>query len=566
MGQGTKVYWNGQTMQAEAEKQIFETIKLTDEDFINTCYFEQKALSRIVTEKAAERLRIVGAWMQLDPLQQMHKWVGLQLSKVEKDLAGARASADMCRSTVDQAVTTLGIPDGAVLVPGEAGESTWFQVRLGELEAHIAQYEEMLGTAEGTLLGINEMSKMAVSANRYTMVTNELNQLRMTIKPEAKRALKDDLEKRRLTVVNVSAQRGAVAREVSERERQAVSGFSGVCPVACAPCPVPDYVAEQQQTSTQAFEKAKSSLAHLTQSYELAAQNQTLAHDQLMSYERMNTRFTELEQEEVRLRPLAEQYALVSSELQGVEPEDLRTQVQSYREEIDNTRAEHARVKAFAQAVEKAADALMQWEERVEELGDNVATHREALVLLGPVGAQRRIAEGALQQIEQGANVLLTRSNIPLSVKMEWSREGDDHAKTCDQCGAPFPKSARVKVCTRCNSERGKNIINKLEVRLSNWSGAATDLGGGAIQLAASAWLRRKRGSPWSTAILDEPFGSLDTAKRRAFAAHLVSMLGSEYGFAQSFIIAHHASVLDALPGRIEITSDGTFSMAKVAA
>lgn len=567
MGQSTKTYWNSTVMQAEAEKQIFETIKLTDEDFINTCYFEQKALSRIVTEKAAERLRIVGAWMQLEPLQHMHKWTAAQLTQTEKELAAARASADMCRFTVNEAVATLGIPDGAVLVPSEAGERTWFQGRMEGLEREIAQHEESLGTTEGTLLSINEMTKLAVDANRHKTVKYELLTLQHSIKPDAQKALKDDLEKRRLTVVNVSEKRGAVAREVSSRERLRVEGFSGTCPVACAPCPVPDYVAEQQETGALALSKAQDALKELTQTYETAAQNQTLAHEQLMTFERGRTRQAELENEEQRLRPVAEQFERVKGELQQeLEPEDLRHQVHEYQEAINAARAEHSRVKTYGEAVEKAADALLEWEDRAEELGDKAATYREALVLLGPAGAQRRIAEGALQRIESGANVLLTRSSIPLTVKMEWSREGDDHAKTCEQCGAPFPKSARVKVCTRCGSERGKNIINKLEVRLSNWSGAATDLGGGAIQLAASAWLRRKRGSPWSTAILDEPFGSLDTAKRRAFAAHLVTMLGSEYGFAQSFIIAHHASVLDALPGRIVITSDGTYSTAKVAA
>jgi len=56
--------------------------------------------------------------------------------------------------------------------------------------------------------------------------------------------------------------------------------------------------------------------------------------------------------------------------------------------------------------------------------------------------------------------------------------------------------------------------------------------------------------------MLDEPFGQMDAANRRAFAGHLPAIL-RQSGFGQAFVIAHHSSVLDALPGRIEIESDG---------
>lgn len=568
IGHGTKVYWGTDAMQAEAEKKIFEATRLTDEDFINTCYFEQKQLNRIVTEKPGERLRIVTSWMQLEPLQRMHARVAAQLGKVEKDIQLARGSQQQCRTNVDEVVQRLSVPAGAVLVPGEQGEVTWFQAKLEELEAQIAATEDRANQVEGSLMSLEAFRDLELQATRYEQVTDALAPLKERATLETKRSLQDALEERRQLVAQASEEKGILQREVTQRRQVLAHGFrnAAVCPVMCETCPVPEYVNERVQNNVLLQQGAEMKLRTAEAEYEVAARNQSLVNDQLLTFEREYTQLREKELEAARLRPTYEQWQqAMRAQPHLLDADAARAEMQELRTSLTFLREQYALVKACGENVEKSADALWEWGDRVEQLEDKASSLREALVLLGPTGAQRRIAEGSLAKIEQGANTLLGSSHIPLSVRMEWSREGGDIAKTCAQCGAPFPKSAKVKLCAKCGAARGQNIINKLEVALSNWSGAATDLGGAAIQLSASAWLRRKRGSPWSVAVLDEPFGSLDTAKRRAFAAHLASMLAGEYGFAQSFIIAHHAAVLDALPGRIEITSDGTHSIARAA-
>ena len=68
-------------------------------------------------------------------------------------------------------------------------------------------------------------------------------------------------------------------------------------------------------------------------------------------------------------------------------------------------------------------------------------------------------------------------------------------------------------------------MVHRLDIELSDRSGAAEDLAGAAFQLSASAWLRSERNSAWSVALLDEPFSQLDAGNRRAFATHLAAML-----------------------------------------
>ena len=64
--------------------------------------------------------------------------------------------------------------------------------------------------------------------------------------------------------------------------------------------------------------------------------------------------------------------------------------------------------------------------------------------------------------------------------------------------------------------------------------------------------------------MLDEPFSQLDAGNRRAFATHLAAMLSGRYGFSQSFVVSHNQETVAMLPGRIEITSDGGRSVARV--
>jgi DNA repair exonuclease SbcCD ATPase subunit len=158
----------------------------------------------------------------------------------------------------------------------------------------------------------------------------------------------------------------------------------------------------------------------------------------------------------------------------------------------------------------------------------------------------------------------MRETGIALEFTVSWSQETKKPAEFCDQCGAPFPASARVKQCGRCSAERGRKLSNELRVELSDKSGGADDLAGVMFQLAAAHWLRRYQGSEWAIFLVDEPFGALDVAHVRRLSAHLGRLLGEQFGAVQAFIVAHHAEVLEATPGRIHITSSESTSVIEV--
>ena len=55
---------------------------------------------------------------------------------------------------------------------------------------------------------------------------------------------------------------------------------------------------------------------------------------------------------------------------------------------------------------------------------------------------------------------------------------------------------------------------------------------------------------------IDEPLAACDAPNRRALAKVLATMLGSSYGFKQSFIVSHSTDTVDMMPNRVEIIAE----------
>ncbi len=163
---------------------------------------------------------------------------------------------------------------------------------------------------------------------------------------------------------------------------------------------------------------------------------------------------------------------------------------------------------------------------------------------------------GELRTIETAANAMLAGAGVDLSIAIRWGNPSSTTlAPSCDGCGHVY-QGVKQKNCPRCEAVRGPKLDDKLEVELSDRSGAAEDLAGIALQLAASAWLRARRGAAWAMVAIDEPFGALDVSNGRALAVHLAGML-SRGAFRQGFVIAHTPAAMDALPSRLQVTGTG---------
>jgi DNA repair exonuclease SbcCD ATPase subunit len=153
-------------------------------------------------------------------------------------------------------------------------------------------------------------------------------------------------------------------------------------------------------------------------------------------------------------------------------------------------------------------------------------------------------------------------------LRFSWARELADKATACDECGYVYA-TKRGDECPTCKAPRGKKLAQELELLCDDGSGLEEDarfnsggtraIVGAAVRLAASAMLRRMRGSSAAWAIVDEPFGSLDAENREQLARTFAGMLNS-VGLEQAFVVSHDPVLLEALPHRIVIDRDGSSS------
>jgi DNA repair exonuclease SbcCD ATPase subunit len=191
-----------------------------------------------------------------------------------------------------------------------------------------------------------------------------------------------------------------------------------------------------------------------------------------------------------------------------------------------------------------------------------LGVYRAAAVILGRAGVQRVVAQRAIAEIEASANERLACSGIDLSIALVYGKELSGLADVCEACGEPFPKSQRVKGCAVCGATRGPKRDDKLHATLSSRSGAADDLAGYALQTAATAWLRRYRGTAWNVCIADEPMASLDEEHRGQLARAILSMARADRS--QVLIVSHDSAIREMFPNRIEIVSDDKWSRVEV--
>ncbi len=516
-----------------AQAAIFKRYGMNEADLFMAAFFKQKEMARLLTMDPASRMQLVSDWLELGPLQKAEELAGQLARKSEVELATVRDRLIQSGTEVER-LEQAGLD--AELVTAEVDvQACSADVRALQAEhaAAATRYALERDAAEFERLNARGLSIKNALAGLEPVQPERLVQIR-------KCREEDRVEQQRAL---------AEARQV-----KTAGDFDGACPVAGIACPAKEQInkgsAEARALKARLDEKARE-IGQV-----VAANEQTRAAEEARAQQ-----IDYLERERAQLRPRALALIDAADELAKLKPgaddtgallEAAQNRLRSAFERVARLKADRDRLELL-RATQEGAAGQIATEERATKLArTSVLVYR---------AAQRVVAESTMSSVERGANAILADSGIDLTVRVTWAREGNGPAKACDQCGAGFPVSAKVKECPSCGAKRGKHTVEKLEIGSSNQSGANEDLAGIAIRLAASSWLRQRRQAGWSIAAIDEPFGALDQSNKRALSQHLVGMLSRPgSGFAQAFVVGHERAIMDALPNRIELigSKEGT--------
>lgn len=521
--------------QAEADRLFLKHLSFSEDDFSTVGYFEQGKMSRIIHARPEDRMDAVRGWLDLGQAEQAESRAKDLASMRVKELQRLRSrhevlsETDLTSTLPDKAAFEKVFSETAVQMEAIHREVGRRQIQLTH-QATVTRYREILSEKKELTLEVAQIPEDL--EERFKDASSAVNELRI-VAAEAK-------------------------REVSNKSRIALGMFDGVCPVASIECPATKQINRDRVASAQALQEAKKVFSDATYRLQTVSnefEEISVAHTQAVQ-KRRDLERRQRDVDKLKDSFLEAKQALKESENQQSDQE-LRIEYSRLRQLQTEAQEALASLKAKQEQRLRTVQELEALDESIQTIGGLAAAAIQARSIFK--ATQRRVAERVLEVIGNRANNLLSGAGIDLSVDIQWEQEGKKYASACEMCGTSFPASAKVKICSSCNAERGQQIIHKLKFEVSEQSGGANDMGGVALQIAAGSWLLHKRQSPWQTLMLDEPLAALDRTTRRAAAKQFMNLLDSS-AYRQVFVIAHSQEILDQFPSCviIHVAKDGT--------
>lgn len=538
-----KFYRSGSKVitQARAQAALEEHIGFSKDDFFSTFFYEQKQIGALVTSGAADRAAMVEKWLadELEPIQRLHVAVVRKGKEAEGKLAKLVGERDQIRDDYEAMMAEYhgeyeeGIDMVAVL-----------NAAVQEAEEKVAKHKAEVEHARVEQDREKEMREKRAKAKRYERLVEEGKNVRELFDKypiDAEQvSLKHQLAYERIRDKTDEAE--SRYREMSSGALRTVE-FDGRCPVTCAQCPSAAWVRGHAVTA----EEVDAAEAKMKELQDERDEAQSVADE---AYETWRAR-QRVEQKLIELRAEASLLVDEVEDIEEIDEAETRRALVAAELAYETAVGDLRQVKEDLEWLGQVADRLRLLHSAIAEGNEQVELTNEAVAITGRHGAQQAIQELVMAKVELKANALLSEADIPLQVAVRWEQETKGLAKVCSECGCAFPTSRRVKECGACGATRGQNVQRKLTITPSNRSGAAEDLAGIALGIAASQWLKNTRGARWATVFIDEPFGALDAHNRHALGAHITAMLRSTY--ASAFVVAHDRAILSAMPGRINI-------------
>jgi DNA repair exonuclease SbcCD ATPase subunit len=535
--------------QALAQKAIEQHIGVSKDNFFAMHFFEQKRIGALVTARGAERSNIIEGWLaeELDPIVRLndaavraHKKATLALADLERELAELKE--DWRKLVVDM----VGTEDATIDIKATIDDL------LAKAEADYASKKLELEAARKVATEEEVQARLIAEKAKKAAEYKAIVEKGLEVRAEFDK-IPADVQAKYEKAQGLSTAALSTHQEAQKELRRLESGnyvFDGQCPIACKACPSKAWVSEQA-TGEAALASAQTKAKEAARRRQETGMVTQAAQTEALKRAALETQLTALRAKAEQLADDAEE--VEASEEAEKKPSKATERVAALETALEGLAEKVRQFKEDKAWSSKAIARVWELETHIHHAKEKRALTVEAVQLTSRTGAQQAIQEIVMAKIETKANDLLTKANIPLQIGVKWEQETNGLAKVCPTCGTAFPTSQRVKACESCGAARGPNVQSKLLIEPTNRSGAADDLAGVALGIAASRWLRAQRGSQWSAVFIDEPFGALDAHNRMALGSHIASMLRTE--FSSAFVVAHERSVLMAMPAQLKIAA-----------
>lgn len=534
--------------QKGAQAQIEAHIGLSKTDFFASCFFKQKETDKLITLQPGDRYELVAGWLDLVPLQTCYERAREDLLEVSKDVTKYEGLVRESKAAIEQVLAAVGLQSVA-------------EIDL-EIASSTQRFDDLSKKAIEAGDFVTRVARLAMAHERQAAAKESILKLDaewLDLTKARDELVVESLKSREDALSNADKALEGHATRCTQLSILAGGNFDGNCPVSAGfACPARKLINDQREKHQKELDKARETYSLAEAVRTAAKKDYTLSLQVVRQKNVLDQRIEDVERQIAHYRPLAE---AVLDPLPDYNPSDEATRLNREVGQLQSRVWALSKAKRDLDSLEATlatrVTAFTDLQTRQQRLAESAAVFKLA---------QTKCAEEGLAEIEEGANELLADAGIDLSVKISWEKESHGLAKHCDTCGTFFPTSTKVRTCSGCQSPRGQHFVEKLQVRLSDTSGGAEDLGGLSLQLSAAAWLRSRRGSAFDTVYLDEVGSALDASNRKALGRHISNMITGRFGFKQGFVVSHSPDIDAMFQGRIEILvkKDGTRTVSVV--
>ncbi len=497
------------------------------EDRLTTCWAEQRELSSLVRLKSTALTEMVESWLGTEKLVEAEAHALDLLRKVQTDCEALQV--EVIRLTEEGCT-----------------DEEW-----SLLSQEHGRLSEEISALEGKSKLIRLEQESWEERRKYTDLLERRELLRREIENDRK-SISTPLEDPKLLQLHTAANEKRGEKLAKSRSLRLVheTGFDGSCPISSLTCPAKAQINADRETLRKKSVEAKAEFLRADKDFtELDSKVQAL------NAQKESARYYEK-----RIKEKTSQLEQMDKELDAFEADEVDALDEDEKPptaiEIDRTELNELRTKM--ERKHRARQALPEAEKTLTQLKQSLKEHLAACSVLGPEGARRKVVERTVESIWSDATNRLQSSGIDLTLTPSWTRETGMIANQCE-CGWVFGSS---KICNQCGKARGRKTRHEFSTLLSNRSGAAEDLAGFALRVAAFQWLKVQRDVNWSIALLDEPTAQMDRFHRRALGVNILKLLG--HTFEQAFVTSHTGGILESVHQKILITGDGPWSRVEV--
>jgi DNA repair exonuclease SbcCD ATPase subunit len=537
----------GSDAQDVIEKQI---VGLTRDEWVEACWLRQKKHAGMLVMSPADRMARVRQWCDLESLEKAEKEARRRLLNVDRVIEREQVQADTAKRAVERAGEQAGVS------PFDANEVS---LKLGFLK-HAIDVNEREVNAGVELLREHgrirrEIDDRVRKRAKIVQLRAEADDLDGTLAPSP-----DDVREATEAHDLARETRSAAISAKQAASKLCGGSFDGHCPVNGRDCPV---AGEIRADGESARSKLKDASERLLEAEKGVSETRAKEND-------LRRVLKEAESAGLRAELARKTAARLEQEVVGDDPPDppddaeVEKAISDAKWKLAEMQERRGHLRAAlengSREVERMNVSLAVIAEKTEER----RLLRLACQVLGRSGAQRVLAEETVAEVEGKANDALARAGIRNTVSLSWGKPTQKRDPECPACEHTHPSTSKAAKCSKCGEERPFLRTEGLEIEVSDRGGAAEDLAGLTISLAAGLVVRNRRSSPWDVVLADEVFAACDVANSEALSRQLGQILGGEFGFRQSFVVAHSRKVVDSLPNRIVVEATDAGSTVRV--